>query len=106
GQYTGRRRRGRVVEGTPLLRVQTGNRLEGSNPFVSAIIPVANTDRRPSRRGNIRVFKGLCLPHANLRGCAPGLFRALNGSPSLSGRTSPNSVRSDFSSSFQQPEFQ
>lgn len=34
--YTGRRRRGRVVEGTPLLRVQTGNRLEGSNPFVSA----------------------------------------------------------------------
>lgn len=36
--YTGRRRRGRVVEGTPLLRVQTGNRLEGSNPFVSAMI--------------------------------------------------------------------
>lgn len=34
--YTRRRRRGRVVEGTPLLRVQTGNRLEGSNPFVSA----------------------------------------------------------------------
>jgi putative transposase len=25
-----------VVEGTPLLRVQAGNRLEGSNPFVSA----------------------------------------------------------------------
>jgi len=25
-----------VVEGTPLLRVQTGNRLEGSNPFGSA----------------------------------------------------------------------
>jgi hypothetical protein len=25
-----------VVEGTPLLRVQTGNRLEGSNPFLSA----------------------------------------------------------------------
>jgi hypothetical protein len=25
-----------VVEGTPLLRAQTGNRLEGSNPFVSA----------------------------------------------------------------------
>ena len=35
-QYTGQRRCGRVVEGTPLLRVQTGNRLEGSNPFVSA----------------------------------------------------------------------
>ena len=34
--YTRRRRRGRVVEGTPLLRVQAGNRLEGSNPFVSA----------------------------------------------------------------------
>src|SRR5690606_13043868 len=39
--YTGQRRRGRVVEGTPLLRVQTGNRLEGSNPFVSATLPVS-----------------------------------------------------------------
>ena len=28
-----------MVEGTPLLRVQTGNRLEGSNPFVSATCP-------------------------------------------------------------------
>ena len=34
--YTGRRSGGRVVEGTPLLRVQAGNRLEGSNPFRSA----------------------------------------------------------------------
>ena len=39
GPYTDRRRRGRVVEGTPLLRVQAGNRLEGSNPFVSATCP-------------------------------------------------------------------
>ena len=28
-----------MVEGTPLLRVQTGNCLEGSNPFVSATCP-------------------------------------------------------------------
>jgi hypothetical protein len=28
-----------VVEGTPLLRVQAGNRLEGSNPFRSATCP-------------------------------------------------------------------
>lgn len=28
-----------MVEGTPLLRVQAGNRLEGSNPFVSATNP-------------------------------------------------------------------
>ncbi len=28
-----------MVEGTPLLRAQTGNRLEGSNPFVSATCP-------------------------------------------------------------------
>jgi hypothetical protein len=28
-----------VVEGTPLLRVQAGNRLEGSNPFHSASCP-------------------------------------------------------------------
>ena len=34
--YTLRRRRGRVVEGTPLLRVQARKGLEGSNPFVSA----------------------------------------------------------------------
>ena len=27
-----------MVEGTPLLRAQTGNRLEGSNPFVSATL--------------------------------------------------------------------
>ena len=37
GGYTRRRRRGRVVEGTPLLRAHTGNGIEGSNPFVSAI---------------------------------------------------------------------
>ena len=37
--YTARRSCGRVVEGTPLLRVQTGNRLEGSNPFGSATCP-------------------------------------------------------------------
>ena len=37
--YTDRRSGGRVVEGTPLLRVQAGNRLEGSNPFVSATCP-------------------------------------------------------------------
>ena len=37
--YTSRRSGGRVVEGTPLLRVQAGNRLEGSNPFRSATCP-------------------------------------------------------------------
>ena len=36
---SGPRRGGRVVEGTPLLRVQRGNPLEGSNPFLSAIFP-------------------------------------------------------------------
>ena len=36
GQYTGRRSGGRVVEGTPLLRVQARKGLEGSNPFHSA----------------------------------------------------------------------
>lgn len=35
-RYCGRRSCGRVVEGTPLLRAQAGNRLEGSNPFGSA----------------------------------------------------------------------
>ena len=35
GQYTGRRSGGRVVEGTPLLRVQARKGLEGSNPFHS-----------------------------------------------------------------------
>lgn len=31
------RRGGRVVEGAPLLREYTGNGIEGSNPFFSAI---------------------------------------------------------------------
>ena len=31
------RRAGRVAEGAPLLRVYTGNRIEGSNPSLSAI---------------------------------------------------------------------
>ena len=39
-----------MVEGTPLLRVQTGNRLEGSNPFVSATFP--NSISKSSRLGN------------------------------------------------------
>ena len=39
GQYTGRRSGGRVVEGTPLLRVQARKGLEGSNPFHSATCP-------------------------------------------------------------------
>ena len=33
-----------MVEGTPLLRVQAGNRLEGSNPFGSATYPTYPTD--------------------------------------------------------------
>ncbi len=37
----GERRRGRVAEGAPLLREYTGNRIEGSNPSVSASILTA-----------------------------------------------------------------
>ena len=40
-RYTRQRRRGRVVEGAPLLREYTGNGIEGSNPFVSATYCVA-----------------------------------------------------------------
>ena len=36
----GRRRGGRVVEGARLERVYTGNRIEGSNPSLSASIIV------------------------------------------------------------------
>ena len=32
-----------MVEGTPLLRAQAGNRLEGSNPFGSAIFIITNS---------------------------------------------------------------
>ena len=39
-----------MVEGTPLLRVQTGNRLEGSNPFVSATF--LNSISKSSRLDN------------------------------------------------------
>jgi DNA end-binding protein Ku len=38
-----------VVEGTPLLRVQIGNGLEGSNPFLSATRPFHRNTRLPSR---------------------------------------------------------
>ena len=36
--YSGQRRGGRVVEGAPLLREYTGDRIEGSNPFLSATL--------------------------------------------------------------------
>ena len=37
GEQVEFRRAGRVAEGAPLLRVYTGNRIEGSNPSLSAI---------------------------------------------------------------------
>lgn len=39
-----------MVEGTPLLRVQTGDRLEGSNPFVSATYHFHTVVFRPIQR--------------------------------------------------------
>jgi hypothetical protein len=48
-----------VVEGTPLLRVQTRNRLEGSNPFVSAIDRLCCTDpvRDSSRESSVVAWR-------------------------------------------------
>lgn len=37
----GARRGGRVAEGTGLLNLHTGNRIEGSNPFPSATLGLA-----------------------------------------------------------------
>ena len=51
-----------MVEGTPLLRVQAGNRLEGSNPFHSAII-LSRTWTGAYRGAEIVVFsKGFASP--------------------------------------------
>ena len=59
--YTGRRSGGRVVEGTPLLRVQAGNRLEGSNPFHSAILSISQHMIPPQlRRVNFLQVAGTC----------------------------------------------
>lgn len=44
-------RDGRVVEGAPLLRVYTGNGIEGSNPFLFA--SAAITWRIPSQIGRL-----------------------------------------------------
>ena len=54
-----RRRRGRVAEGAPLLREYTGDRIEGSNPSVSAIaaliliIFLRNSQIRPNNCPNM-----------------------------------------------------
>ena len=56
--YTGQRSGGRVVEGTPLLRVQAGNRLEGSNPFHSATCPRESVLSIRLRPDFLVVFEG------------------------------------------------
>ena len=56
--YTRWRRRGRVVEGTPLLRAHTGNGIEGSNPFVSATCPREGFLSLRLRRDFSVVFEG------------------------------------------------
>ncbi len=47
-----------MVEGTPLLRVQAGNRLEGSNPFGSATCTSRTRDEAPGRAVFLFVSKG------------------------------------------------
>ena len=48
-----------MVEGTPLLRVQAGNRLEGSNPFVSATNQSRTRDEVPDGAFFSFGFKGV-----------------------------------------------
>ena len=79
-----------MVEGTPLLRVQTGNRLEGSNPFVSASNPPEQS--RPDRRlANLPEQGGFfdALPNsAWCFGCISGPFWAhLHGLTPAAGGT-------------------
>lgn len=47
-----------MVEGTPLLRVQAGNRLEGSNPFRSATCPSESVLPIRLRPDFLVVFEG------------------------------------------------
>ncbi len=87
--YCRRRRRGRVVEGTPLLRVQTGNRLEGSNPFVSATCTLRTRKQVP--RG---AFFSMC--QRGLHG-PPALRRLANRARSVSERPPSLSTRPSLS---------
>ncbi len=45
-----------MVEGAPLLREYTGNGIEGSNPFVSAIITLAHIANSTFAFGTVRLF--------------------------------------------------
>ena len=58
------RRGGRVVEGAPLLREYTGDGIEGSNPFLSAIprLPSTNRYRRRSPRSSCAVLIAAVSP--------------------------------------------
>ena len=47
-----------MVEGTPLLRVHTGNGIEGSNPFVSATCPRESVLLIRPRPDFLVVFEG------------------------------------------------
>ncbi len=62
-----------MVEGTPLLRVQTGNRLEGSNPFVSATCPPESVLPIRLRPDFSDVFEGYIggTEHCPCRPCLP-----------------------------------
>ena len=92
GPYTDRRRRGRVVEGTPLLRVQAGNRLEGSNPFVSATCTLQTRKQVPRGAFFFMCQRGLQGPYALQR--RPSRARSVSERPpSLSTRPSPPARR-------------
>ena len=70
--YTGPRSGGRVVEGTPLLRVQAGNRLEGSNPFHSATCLRESVLPIQLRPDFLVVFEGYAGGAVNLPRCQEG----------------------------------
>jgi hypothetical protein len=61
-----------VVEGTPLLRVQTGNRLEGSNPFHSATCPRKSVLPIQLRPDFSVVFEGYAGGPEHWQACGEG----------------------------------
>ena len=68
-----------MVEGTPLLRGQTGNRLEGSNPFVSATCPRESVLPIRLRPEFLVVFEGYAGGAEHQRGRHAVRKRSLRG---------------------------
>ena len=66
-----------MVEGAPLLRAEAGNRLEGSNPFLSATVPRESVLSIRLRPDFSVVFEGYAGEAVNRPCCQEARKRSL-----------------------------